>query len=455
MYHSTAQGLASLGRGKDTMLVHMTPREVSGLQSLALAHGGSLTINPKTGLPEAGILDSMLPQLIGIGVGSAMGMPWLGAALAGGLGYAQSGSLLKGLMSGIGAYGGTGLMTGLEGSGLNALQQQAVVDAAGNIPMEDIISANLSRAPLEAAAYNPFSQGLGPTGMYGAGVGDMPGFLPARSGVPVDFISSGTGGYDLTPQLQAAQQAGANLQPTYFDKVSQGVKGAIESPKSFMSATPTGAGATGFTNKTNMMMAGIPLALTTAQAAAQPGIFKGLAGGAGGAGAPAQYYNTNYAQGVPNPNYGKPGHEGEPPLLGQGYYGGEFSPTYRAPTVTLTAADGGLMQENYPGARIPHRLAEGGMASLPEYKAGGRLLDGPGDGMSDSIPAVIRGEQTQRAALSDNEFVIPADVVSHLGNGSTNAGAKRLYAMMDRVRKARTGRTRQSPQINAVQYLPT
>jgi len=96
-------------------------------------------------------------------------------------------------------------------------------------------------------------------------------------------------------------------------------------------------------------------------------------------------------------------------------------------------------------------FAQGGM---PEYKAGGKLLDGPGDGMSDSIPAVIRGKGVQRAALADGEFVIPADVVSHLGNGSTKAGAKKLYAMMDRIRQARTGKTRQAPEVKADKYMP-
>jgi len=98
--------------------------------------------------------------------------------------------------------------------------------------------------------------------------------------------------------------------------------------------------------------------------------------------------------------------------------------------------------------------ASGGIASLPEYRAGGKLLTGPGDGMSDSIPAVIKGEKPQRAALADGEFVIPADVVSHLGNGSTKAGADTLYAMMDRIRQARTGRKRQSPAIDASDFLP-
>jgi hypothetical protein len=81
-------------------------------------------------------------------------------------------------------------------------------------------------------------------------------------------------------------------------------------------------------------------------------------------------------------------------------------------------------------------------------------LHGDGDGMSDSIPAVIRGKNTQRAALADGEFVIPADVVSHLGNGSTNAGAKKLYHMMDKIRHARTGNSKQGKQINPERFMP-
>ena len=74
------------------------------------------------------------------------------------------------------------------------------------------------------------------------------------------------------------------------------------------------------------------------------------------------------------------------------------------------------------------------------------------DGMSDDIPASIGDSQPAR--LADGEFVIPADVVSHLGNGSTDAGAKRLYAMMDKVRQARTGRKKQAPQVNFKQGVP-
>ena len=88
------------------------------------------------------------------------------------------------------------------------------------------------------------------------------------------------------------------------------------------------------------------------------------------------------------------------------------------------------------------------------YAAGGtpRFLSGGGDGMSDSIPATING--TQEARLADGEFVIPADVVSHLGNGSSKAGAKQLYSMMDRVRKARTGNEKQGRQIKPNKMMP-
>jgi len=94
------------------------------------------------------------------------------------------------------------------------------------------------------------------------------------------------------------------------------------------------------------------------------------------------------------------------------------------------------------------RYAQGGIANL----AGGRYLTGTTDGMADRVPANIDGRQEAR--LSDGEFVIPADVVSHLGNGNSNAGAQQLYAMMDSIRKARTGNPKQGKQINPANYLP-
>jgi hypothetical protein len=98
-------------------------------------------------------------------------------------------------------------------------------------------------------------------------------------------------------------------------------------------------------------------------------------------------------------------------------------------------------------------LAKGGISDLGGYSdfaRGGRMLKGPGDGMSDSIPASISGKRPAR--LADGEFVVPADVVSHLGNGSTDAGAKQLYSMMDKVRTARTGSKKQGREINPRKY---
>jgi len=100
--------------------------------------------------------------------------------------------------------------------------------------------------------------------------------------------------------------------------------------------------------------------------------------------------------------------------------------------------------------------AQGGIMgySLGGYASGGnpRLLKGPGDGMSDNIPATIGDRQPAR--LADGEFVVPADVVSHLGNGSTDAGAKKLHTMMDKVRMDRTGKKKQAPAVKADKYIP-
>ena len=98
----------------------------------------------------------------------------------------------------------------------------------------------------------------------------------------------------------------------------------------------------------------------------------------------------------------------------------------------------------------------GGLGSLGSYSDGGRLLRGPGDGVSDSIPATI-GRKQQPARLADGEFVIPARIVSELGNGSTDAGAKKLYAMMDRVQRARgktTGKNKVAANSRADKHLP-
>jgi len=147
--------------------------------------------------------------------------------------------------------------------------------------------------------------------------------------------------------------------------------------------------------------------------------------------------------------------------IGETYYGrgGENDSLYaRGNENTTLYAVGGSVDDELgmdearglnPG-NMQNGFMGGGIAS---FAAGGqpRFLSGGGDGMSDDIPATINGNQEAR--LADGEFVIPADVVSHLGNGSSKAGAKQLYSMMDKVRTARTGRKSQGKQINPRKYL--
>jgi hypothetical protein len=117
-------------------------------------------------------------------------------------------------------------------------------------------------------------------------------------------------------------------------------------------------------------------------------------------------------------------------------------------------AAGGLQQAYAMGGATGYAL--GGLGTLGGYSDGGRLLKGPGDGVSDSIPATI-GRKQQPARLADGEFVVPARIVSELGNGSTDAGAKKLYAMLDRVQRARgktTGKNKVAANSRADKYLP-
>lgn len=118
---------------------------------------------------------------------------------------------------------------------------------------------------------------------------------------------------------------------------------------------------------------------------------------------------------------------------------------------------GGLNMNALQATQHPQQAsyAQGGIAGLGDYSDGGRLLRGPGDGVSDSIPAVIGGHQPAR--LADGEFVVPARIVSELGNGSTEAGARVLYKMMNRVqqgRKQTTGKDAVAKNTNAAKHLP-
>ena len=144
--HPIAQAVQSQGRGRDTQLIHMTPGEVQGLQALAVAHGGSLSINPTTGLPEAGFLESILPTVAGFALNAMVpGLGTLGSAALVGLGTTalNGGDLGKGLMAGLGAWGGAGLSESLLG--------QASKAAAANV-------ASSTPSQLASGVTNPAAQ---------------------------------------------------------------------------------------------------------------------------------------------------------------------------------------------------------------------------------------------------------------------------------------------------------
>ena len=184
--------------------------------------------------------------------------------------------------------------------------------------------------------------------------------------------------------------------------------------------------------------------------------------------------------GAMNPNTTKVGYQGSipkydairtmvnaPPTKAQGYrpgqgginYGGDVS--YVPKGTEATAAQPSQAINRAPMSLVGQPMNQATNAMTGEIKAAqgglmglakGRYLQGETDGMADKIPAQIGKDQP--AALSHGEFVVPADVVSHLGNGNSDAGAKKLYGMMDKIRQARTGTKQQGKQINPDKFMP-
>lgn len=394
-----AASLAQYGRGGDTMLVHMSPGEVKSLQDLAMAAGGSLTINPTTGLPEAGFLKKLLPTLIGAGLSFIPGVgPLMAAGLVGGFETVRTGDIGKGLMAGLGAYGGAGLAGGLTAAGTSSLPAYgspemagAAVEAAQAAPLSTMgsgLSNIASSGTVGEAARSGFMSNVG-------GLGGL-----TKYGLAAASPILGAMGEQQQPQMQqtpvmnkiefqARPVSSASTVPSY-DELSLGKDFGrqrqffeprfVDTGEKF---TPT---------------AGIPRTVTQ-----MPTMANG-----GEVGANASYPLVE-----------------SPP------------PAYDAPAMRPQQMETMLRQPEvrYDFGTGQARFAEGGISHLGGYSDGGRMLRGPGDGVSDSIPATIGDRQPAR--LADGEFVIPARIVSEIGNGSSEAGARKLYAMMDRVQGAR------------------
>ena len=201
-----AKHLAAHGRGPDTTLVHMTPGEVASLQSLAQQHGGSLTTNPHTGLPEAGFLSALLPMAAGAGL-AAMGMPAGYAALAVGATSAATngGDLRKGMMAGISAYGGAGMAESFMGAGLGTMGGAMGTSAA----------APATALEIPAGATSPYaltgSTAAAAPSTAGYSLGESSSFLnqPLPSLVSTAPAQVAQAAAAATPAAQAAKQAAA------------------------------------------------------------------------------------------------------------------------------------------------------------------------------------------------------------------------------------------------------
>ncbi len=499
---AAADYIRSKGRNEDTQLVHMTPGEVEALQHMAVQHGGSLTINPHTGLPEAGWLGNILKVAAPMALSFIPGVAPLAASIGGAFG--ASGALASGIGMGLLTGGITTLATGNLKQGLGAGLTTGLMHgigqsmAAGKVDPTAVKTttaaqaANASNAANAANAANTaVNTGLNVQGTY-----------------PSMLASPQTAAAALPVQTAAA--------PGLFDKAYNSFSNLSTPAKLGIGAA--GIGAISALTQPKFKTAPIdkgnirPYTYSANQVTPFPGSI-----------AQGQQVPMYNAMGNPNLDteerrYYNPSYEAQPmiaaaggglmqasPLMGQNMYPlsqqdhtNFATPTQMPTSAEVVSSDYDAMTAPYSGQEMPRmaeggditsgyqgygqqnqggrdplelikalsaqqtsqqqpattviRQAQGGIAGLGSYSDGGRMLKGPGDGMSDDIPGVIGNKQPAR--LADGEFVVPADVVSHLGNGSTDAGAKRLYSMMDKVRQARTGTKKQGKQIKADKYLP-
>lgn len=490
--HTLAKHVQQKGRGKDQMLVHMTPKEVQGLQALAKAHGGSLTINPETGLAEAGFLEQVLP-IVAMAAATYFTAGAAAPALSAALGSTMAGGIAAGSLAGAGVgaigaaaqdkdvgkgalYGGIG---GAISGGMGAYDGAASADlfsGAGATPSPDVVN----KVALDASVTGQIP------GQSGAPIGDFTptdpylGSVPSTPTSPPVPPTAPPSPAELAKQNLVGESYAVPRDPTAG---YAGTERGIVTP-SVMPQTPTPP-----PSYYSKLGSGIGDTATKGFIQAAPGIGADI-----GMNTPEELPG---AEPYKSASTLSPNFQGYTPRQPKPYYEAQYT-RYAADGGLMALAPGGLAEEkkkkqrasltadrtmaamgadqaglamlnnarygaNMTGASplkssmslgdLPNPVgaARGGLADLGSYSDGGRMLKGPGDGMSDSIPAQIGRKQPAR--LADGEFVVPADVVSHLGNGSTDAGAKRLYAMMDRARQARTGKKKQAPAVNADKIL--
>jgi hypothetical protein len=476
-----AEHLKSKGRGPDTELVHMSKGEIKGLRQLALAHGGDLTINPETGLPEAGFLSKILPVVAAAaatyftaGAAAPLLETSLGvsAGTAGLLAGAGAGAMIGGASAGLqgGDIGKGALFGGLGGAlsgGLGAYDAAAPIEALNPVTGEEL-------------AQQAVKSSMVPNPDVNAGLAGTPQMVPNQIN-PATLTSANASQLDQLAKMQGVfpegspELAGRGLAvapsgggPSYYSGLGSGMTDMAK--KAAILAAP-GIGAQ--MGMTNMGSGQVPTGQSSsildrispnfrAQVPSQPNPYyeaqypdykKNPYGMAGG-GAVA-FANKGIVQDLPRES-GMPGggtySDTDPNTANLDAYNRALYTMKKRANKAGMGKDAIALKEVKQLGDVEEAATGGVMHGIGGYSDGGRMLKGPGDGMSDSIPATIGSKQPAR--LADGEFVVPADVVSHLGNGSTDAGAKRLYGMMDKIRKARTGKKKQAPEVKANKYLP-
>jgi hypothetical protein len=514
----------------------MSQKELMGLQALAQKHGTSLTTNPATGLPEAGILDNILPAVAGVGLAAfapeAMGSMGalvggdaaLGAGLTTGLASTvlSGGNIMKGLMSGLGAYGGYGVGSGLMGAGaqtiadtqapVSALPTVGAKEAAGIANTEQaarlaetepglyqrgayVPDANVVAAPQGAGGIRPSDVVYGQNGPTGfrfsnssAAVRDvaansaMPpvgssavdnylmnnrSMMPLSTPTPVADVPLGS--LAATPEYipraaQAAQAAApVSAPPLDYTQYVNSVNANNAAREAAMASDPFAAMKAGLSSDYLKNTLGNFKGLTYAGAALAPSIMDYMSPSTNTHTAASDYQNTVRPWTFSRTLAQRPGARASAsmPMFNQGFTAGT---PYVVPYAGGGMAKGPARGETLRGTmgmlhgveRLTNYAGGGGISNLGSYSDGGQLLRGPGDGVSDSIPAQIG--QHQPARLAEGEFVVPARIVSEIGNGSTDAGAKKLYAMMDRIQAGRAktmgGKSAYAKDTKAEKYLP-
>jgi hypothetical protein len=464
-----AQQVQSQGRGEDTMLVHMTPGEINSLQGLAMAHGGSLTINPETGLPEAGFLGNILkklaPTLLGAGLMFIPGVNAIAAAgMVGAGSVLKTGSLKKGLLAGLSAYGGASLAGGLgAGNVFGEAAKTAAPAAVGTTASTGAIgsSADLAR---EVAANAARTANIVPSV-----VGNASPFALA----PVEGAINVTGNLAGATSQAVGQAAGQTVAKQGLAGIAQGFGDAAKAgiPK----------GVPGFIANRAPMIAGMGLMQGVG------GAFSGRpSGGSGSEAYDNSYQGSYYAQDrkqIMDPDgplsskqrrffevdmpetYNTMGQVVQPgshtvrgtqimqPILnpkakkGQPMYtyvpveyrGGvdpeeeKMSYTGYAHGGEIQLSDGAFVLDARTVSEIGNGSSNAGMETLS--RMGGQPVQGSGDGVSDSVPARIGRNQPARVAR--DEVIMPANVVRRIGKGNPQRGADKLYALMDKAHKAR------------------